>query len=205
MRFAARLAGALALVLAVAACSARGPDADTSAIRAVSYRDAGPTTVSLITVINNRTGKGAHSALLINASERIIFDPAGSFYHHLTPKRDDVLYGITPALEQGYKSAHARSTFHVVTQTVAVTAAQAEAAYQLAVQNGRVVQAFCASANSNILARVPGLGNFSHTYYPEKLQAQFAQLPGVVTDTLFEDDSSDLQDGLVRANATLTE
>lgn len=152
-------------------------------------------------MVNNRTGGGGHTSLMINASERVIFDPAGSFYAPSVPEKDDVLFGITPAVERGYRSAHARSTFHVVRQEIEVTPQQAEIAYQLARQAGPVPGAFCASATTKLLQQVPGFESLQSTMQPTKLQAQFEQLPGVKTDKYYEDDSPDLDAALAAAAA----
>ena len=194
----------LALCAALAGCAApQRPDADPDTIARVAYRDPGNPSMSLVTVVNNRTGQGGHTALMVNASERVIFDPAGSFYADVVPERQDVLYGISPSVFRAYRSAHARSTFHVVTQTVELTPAQAQTAYQLVTTNGRVPGAFCANATSSILRQIPGFEGIDVTYYPVKLQEQFAQVPGVVTDKYYEDDSDDLQSGLAAGNVTL--
>jgi len=193
------------LALAVAGCASQQPFADGGTITAVSYRDSGPSTITLYTMVNNRTGKGGHTSLLINASQRVIFDPAGSFYADVVPERDDVLFGITPAVEHAYRSAHARSTFHVVRQTVDVTAAQAEIAYQLALSNGSVPGTFCTNATSNLLRQVPGFESIKSTFYPTKLQKQFETLPGVRTDKYYEGDNPDLKQGLTEGNIRLNE
>jgi hypothetical protein len=195
-----RTIAALGVALILAACAAGAPYATDNEIAAVSYRDtSGPRTLTLVTVVNNRTGAGGHSSLIINGSQQVIFDPAGSFYHSRTPERNDVLYGVTPAMAKGYLSAHARSTHHVVTQTVEVTAAQAETALRLAEANGPVPGAFCASATSSLLRQVPGFENVRSTYYPVELSDSFAQLPGVRRDALYEDDDADLQKALAAA------
>jgi len=194
----------LALCAALAGCAApQRPDADPDTIAAVRYRDAGGPSMTLITVVNNRTGQGGHTALMVNASERVIFDPAGSFYADVVPERQDVLFGISPRVFQAYRSAHARETFHVVTQEVALTPAQAQTAYQLVTTNGRVPGAFCANATSSILRQIPGFEGIDVTYYPVKLQEQFAQFPGVETDKYYENDSEDLSAGLEAGNASL--
>lgn len=195
----------LCLAAAVAAgCSNRPAGTATDAqIAAVSYRDSGPASLTLYTIVNNRTGKGAHSALLINASQRVMFDPAGSFHADRIPERGDVLYGMTPAAERAYRSAHARSTFRVEMQTVEVTPAQAEAAYRLAVSNGRVSGALCSNAAANLLVRVPGFETLRPTLYPSSLQAQFATLPGVRAETYSETDGDDLEQGIAQGNAGL--
>jgi hypothetical protein len=195
----------VALCFVAAGCAGPQPFADDETIAAVSYRDGGTASLTLYTMVNNRTGEGGHSALLINASERVIFDPAGSFYADIVPERNDVLFGITPAVEKAYRSAHARSTFHVISQTVEVSAMQAETAYRLALQNGPVPGVFCANATSGLLGRVPGFESIRQTFYPTKLSEQFAGLSGVTTEKYYEGDSADLQDGLARGNAALAE
>ncbi|MEY8802345.1 hypothetical protein AB9K35_18885 [Leisingera sp. XS_AS12] len=193
-----------AALLALAGCAApQQPNADAATLAQVAYRHPGPPKLTLYTMINNRTGRGGHTSLMINASERVIFDPAGSFYAPVVPERNDVLYGITPAVEKAYRGSHARSTFHVMVQEVEVTPEQAQQAYQLAVTNGRVPGAFCAQATAAILQRIPGFESVERTFYPEKLAEQFATLPGVRTTRYYEDDSADLKDGIARSNAEL--
>ncbi|WP_417672728.1 hypothetical protein [Pseudodonghicola sp.] len=192
-------------LLAVAGCVAhKRPYADDATVAAVSYRDEGPKTLTLYTMVNNRTGAGGHSSLMINASERVIFDPAGSFYADVVPERNDVLFGITPAVERAYRSSHARSTHHVVVQTIEVSPMQAEIAFRLALKAGPVSQAFCANATSSLLQQIPGFEGIRTTFYPTKLEQQFGQLPGVKTEELYENDSGDLQAGLAKNNALLT-
>lgn len=198
-----RLLCLCAILLAVAGCAGESPFADDAAIAAVSYRDPGTSSLTLYTMVNNRTGAGGHSALLINASEQVIFDPAGSFYADIVPERNDVLFGITPRIEQAYRGAHARSTHHVVSQTVQVTAAQAEIAYQLALRAGPVPGAYCTRSTSSLLHQIPGFEQIAVTYYPVKLQEQFARLPGVQTEKLVEDDEPELTTALKEANAKL--
>lgn len=194
-----------AVLTALAGCAApQQPNADAETLARAAYRHSGPPALTLYTMINNRTGRGGHASLMINASERVIFDPAGSFYASVVPERNDVLFGITPAVEKAYRGAHARSTFHVVVQRVEVTPEQAQKAYQLAVTNGRVPGAYCAQATIGILQQIPGFESIDRTFYPEKLAEQFGQLPGVRTERYYENDSGDLQAGISGANVALT-
>ena len=195
----------LAALLLAAACAAPQNNADETTIRSVRYTDPGAPSLTLYTMVNNRTGSGGHSSLLISASERVIFDPAGSFEVDIVPERDDVLFGITPAVEAAYRSSHARSTFHVVSQKIPVTAQHAEMAYQLALKSGPVPGAFCANATSGLLKSLPGFESIQTTYYPTNLQDQVAQIPGVVTDKYYEGDSADLQAGIALNNAKLSQ
>jgi hypothetical protein len=201
-----RFLSLVVLVLAVAGCAVQNQsNADPAIIAAASYRDSGPSTLTLYTMINNRTGKGGHTSLMINASERVIFDPAGSFKADIVPERNDVLYGITPSVEKAYRGSHARSTFHVLVQEIQVTPEQAEIAYRLALGNGAVAGGFCTSATTQILRQVPGFEGLNSTLFPTKLAEQFEATPGVVSTRYYENDSANLQDGLARNNALLNE
>ena len=190
----------LGAMLLVGGCAAPQPFASDDTIAAVSFRDEGPRELTLLTMINNRTGAGAHTSLLINASERVLFDPAGSFKATGVPERNDVLFGITPAVEKAYIGAHARETHRVRIQTISVSAQQAEMAYRLALANGPVAGAFCASATGALLRQIPGFENIRSTFYPVNLSDQFAQIPGVVTTEYREDDDPSLQAALDKLN-----
>ena len=67
-------------------------------------------------MVNNRSVTGAYASLMINASQWVIFDPEGTFGHVHLPEKEDVIYGITPVLEDFYVRAHARKTHHLVIQ-----------------------------------------------------------------------------------------
>ena len=82
-------------------------------------------------MVNNDSGAGAHSAWVINASQRVIFDRAGTIKHHFFIEKDDVLYGVTPSVLQFYTRAHARKTHHVLIQDLDVSPEIAEHALQL--------------------------------------------------------------------------
>ncbi|WP_386625350.1 hypothetical protein [Sulfitobacter geojensis] len=193
-----RLFTNLALVALVSGCAANtGGDSSFQEVAAAAYHAPGQPTLTVFTMVNNRTGGGGHTSLMVSGSQRVIFDPAGSFRDDRVVERGDVLYGMTPGWVQAYKSAHARSTFHVVSQEIPVTAAQAEQALRLVQANGSVSGAFCANATSGILAQIDGLPKVSSTYYPTKLMAQIESFPNVTTTKLFEDDADDLK-GAVR-------
>lgn len=185
-------------LLGCAAASVAGctvPNKDSSAsdevIARAAYRHDGPPALTLYTMVNNRTGAGAHTSLMINASQRVIFDPAGSVRHSRIPERGDVLYGITPMIEDIYVRAHARETYHAVIQHIDVPAAVAEKALRLAQSNGAVAQAQCAKVTSGLIAQLPGFEAIKVTWYPKKLSEQFGALPGVSTRELWEDDPDD--------------
>ncbi|MEO0504087.1 MAG: hypothetical protein AAFZ14_12240 [Pseudomonadota bacterium] len=194
----ARAFGALGLCVILAGCAdpPNIPYASDERIKASAYREPGPATLTVITMINNRSGNGGHSALMINGSQRVIFDPAGSFENVRVPEQEDVLYGVSPAVLAGYKSAHARSTYHVVLQTVEVTPEQAEIALQLAEANGPVARAFCTSATTGLLRQVPGFADVNQTFFPSNLMEQMAARAGVVEERYYEDDEGTIIDGI---------
>lgn len=172
------------------------PYASDARVAEAAYRAPGPNTFTIFTMVSNRSGQGAHTALMINGTERVIFDPAGSFVNVRVPEQDDVLFGVTPAVLAGYKSAHARSTFHVVSQTIEVTPEQAAIAMRLAVSNGAVARAFCTQATTGLLRQVPGFGDINQTFFPTRLMEQIATRPGVVEEKYFEDDEGTILDGV---------
>lgn len=196
-----RILIAMALVATLAACTTKpNNDSDPAVIAAKAYRHPGPPTLTLITVVNNRNGSGAHTGLMISGSQRVIWDPAGSFKNIVVPEHQDVLYGVTPAVFAGYKSAHARSTYRVVTQQMQVSAATAEQALALVQKHGAVGDAGCTSSTSAILAALPEFDGIKTTWFPGKLMKQIAERPGVVTDVYYEDDEGTIQDGIAALN-----
>ena len=180
----------------LAGCAEKGKESPQTQIEAATYAHSGQPKLTLITMINNRTGAGAHTALLVQGNQSVIFDPAGSFEHAQIPERGDVLYGMSPTWIQIYKSAHARSNFHVVSQEFNVTPAQAARAMQLIQARGSVPSAQCAYATSALLKQVPGFQSIQQGYYPLKLMEQAEQLSGVKTTRYYEDDEGNVRDGI---------
>ena len=70
---------ALALPAALAACGADHKWASDEAVRQARYVTNEPPSITLFTVIGIPRGEGGHSALMINGSQRVIYDPAGSW------------------------------------------------------------------------------------------------------------------------------
>ena len=167
------------------------PDASPEVISSASYRHPGPPALTLFTMINNRSGAGAHTSLMINGSQRVIFDPAGTVRLSAVPERGDVLYGITPGVADFYARAHARETYHVVIQRIEVSPEVAERALQLAISNGGVASAQCALSTARILRQLPGFESIGSTWFPKRLMDDFEALPGVQTTKIFENDADD--------------
>ncbi|EAQ04446.1 lipoprotein, putative [Pseudooceanicola batsensis HTCC2597] len=183
-----RLFLALAAIAVLAGCT-RNPEVQPpQELANVAYRNTGPTSLTLYTVINKRSGAGGHTALEVDGSESVLFDPAGSFKAQGVVRSGDVLYGFSPSVEEAYQSQHARSAFYVTKLTVPVTPEVAELALQRVKANGPVGAAHCAQSTSTILKGLPGFESIRQTFYPRKLESQFSAIPGARSETIEEND-----------------
>jgi len=183
------IAACLGLVM-LAGCAAESVWAPDEMIERLRYRHDGPPRITLFTMINNNSGSGAHTSLMINASQRVIFDPAGSFKHETVPERNDVIFGVTPGLADGYTRYHARESYRVRVQELDVSPQMAEQIMRAVISNGPVPSAQCALSTSTILAQFfPG--QIERGWFPKRLSEQFEQIPGVRTRELREYDSDD--------------
>jgi hypothetical protein len=195
----------LAALMGLTACAEPtwAPQEQVDAVRFVADP---PTSVTLYTVMNKRSGAGAHSAILVNASERVIFDPAGTWRHPLLPERNDVHFGMTDKAVAFYVDYHARETYDVVEQTVVVSPEVAELVLEKVKAEGPVPKSFCTSATSSVLRSTPGFESLPSTMFPKQLSKAFAELPGVTTNVITDDDD-DKNHGvlLVQANGNPVE
>lgn len=184
-----RIAQVFALIgLAIlAACTKPvvwAPEEDVIASR---YQHEGPTEIVIFNVISNDRGRGEHSAMMINASQRVLFDPAGSWTHPESPERHDVHYGFDAQQLYRYTYYHARRTHHVLIQRLQVSPETAELVLRLAERNGPVPDAYCAKSIVGILNQVPGFEWIESSFYPNNLSEQFATIPGVVEERIYSD------------------
>jgi len=196
-----RILLALACCLTLVACGTAEPKwATDEAVQAAAFVSDAPASVTLYTVINNRSGSGAHSGLVINGNQRVIFDPAGSWYHPRLPERNDMHYGLSDRMIAYYIDYHARETFRVVEQTRLVAPETAALIMRRAMDYGAVPKAQCANSITTILGGVPGFETISNTWFPNKLSEQFATLPGV-TSRVITDDDDDNNHGVLMVQA----
>ncbi len=199
MPFRPGLAGLALLVLAACGGPAEPVWAPDAEVQRRTYVDDGPPELTLYTVISTKTGAGGHSSLVVNGSERVIFDPAGTFYHPAAPERNDVHFGFTDTIEKVYVDYHARETFDVVKQELQVSPRVAEMALREVEAYGAVPKAQCALAVTRILGRLPGFERIGTTYFPKSAMKAFAEMgagPGV---TITDDDADDNHGVLFRA------
>jgi hypothetical protein len=191
MTWLARIGAALAVCVALAGCAVEEVWAPEEAVRAAAFVPGGEPRVTLITMINNRTGAGGHSALMIDGAQRVLFDPAGSWHHPQVPERNDVLYGMNPTLLDYYYDYHARETYHLLIQEITVSPDIAAFLTQQVESYGPVPQAQCALSISSVLSRTPGFESISRGWFPTDASEQMSAIPGVQSRQIFDDDSDD--------------
>lgn len=175
----------------LSACTAREVWAPDTLVSQYIYREEGPKYLTLYTMKNVGSDNGAHSALLINASQRVIFDPAGSWEQEQMPERNDVLFGVSPRLESYYVSFHARVTYYVVGQRIPVAPDVAEQALNLSLAAGPAPQGSCSRFTSRLLRQLPGFESIGQTWFPNNLSDNFETLLGVETREYRETDADD--------------
>jgi predicted small lipoprotein YifL len=187
-----RLLLCLAALLTLAACGTAEPTwAPDDAVASARYDHPGPKTITLFTVLATRNNAGAHAGLMINGSQRVMFDPAGTWRHPQLPERNDLHYGITPKMVDFYLDYHARETFYVVEQTIEVSPEVAELAISRVIAYGAVPKAQCTKSISAILGGLPGFESLPQTWFPKALMDAFGTLPGVKSRTITDSDAND--------------
>ncbi|MCY4181123.1 MAG: hypothetical protein OXC60_12775 [Litoreibacter sp.] len=189
----------MSLLLGLVSCGAEPKWSEQSEIDRVVTRAPGPATLSLVTVINNKSGAGAHSALVINASQRVVWDPAGTWWNPNAPERNDLHFGITDKMLGIYIDYHTRESFDTVVQKLEVSAEVAARAFALASAYGAVPKTQCAVSTGRILRQLPDFAEIPAGYSPKRLMQAFGALPNVETRR-FEDIDADDNSGLLPQN-----
>ncbi len=144
--------------------------------------------VSLITMVNDKSGGGEHSALLINGSQQVLYDPAGSFRHSRVLRSDDMMYGMTPGLVDYYNSYHARFGYYVKIQKLEISRELADALIARAQAEGAVPKLTCSIATTNILSDFDMFASIGKTFLPGRQMRRFGALPGIEETIIREDD-----------------
>lgn len=191
-----RVAALFLFLSVLSACGAQSVWAPDDLVAAKRYTHPGPASLTLITVMNAGSHNGAHSALLINGSERVLFDPAGSFAHETIPERNDVIYGMNPAVLNFYLDYHTRSTYYTIVQEIEIPRAMANDILRRAQMVGPVAQANCARSVGQLLRETPPINgvDFSSigtTWFPDRLMERFDMLSGVEKHIHQDDDAND--------------
>lgn len=178
---------AVVFVLTLVSACAQQTWASDEAVQAARHQHGGAPELTLVTIMNYASKRGDHTALFINGSERVIFDPAGSWTLDTIPERNDVHFGMTNAAGASFYASHVRPSHYAVVQRLVVAPEVAEQAMALALQIGPVAPARCAAATAALLRQLPGLSGVGTTLFPQALMQSFAQVPGVQTYELHHD------------------
>ena len=173
-----RCLAAVLAALMLAGCETYVPASPEDVARA-RYESPDPPSVTLISMVNNRTGRSAHAALLINGSQQVLYDPAGTFTHPELPRRDDIHYGMTPRYVDYYERYHARFSHFVETQKVYVDRATADQVLANAQSEGKTLKMLCAGSVTGALRGVPPFEEVRTSFLPETVRADFARIAGV--------------------------
>lgn len=189
-----RISLLLTVVVGLAACASQQEWASDESVAAARYVHGGAPELTLVTIMNYRTGNGDHTALFINGSQRVLFDPAGSWKLDTVPERNDLHYGVTPNIGASFYLSHVRETHYAVVQRLRVTPEIAAQAFALAQAAGPVPAARCALSTSALLREMAGFEGIRSSWYPHRLMQDFATLPGVQIFEVHHDSPTALQD-----------
>jgi hypothetical protein len=177
---------ALAALLA-AGCEMYQPATPDDVARA-RYASPEPPSVTLLSMVNTGTGRSAHAALLINGSQQVLYDPAGTFTHPALPRRDDIHYGMTPRYVDYYERYHARFDHFVQAQRVYVDRATADQVLANAQAEGKQLKMECGLAVADVLQPVPPFQEVHKSFFPEVVRRDFAHIAGVENHYVYETD-----------------
>lgn len=170
----------LSILLSGCAQYVWAPDEDVENAR---YVHNGPPALMLITTVHAQKRSGAHSALMINADERVLFDPSGLLEYPMV-ERNDVMFGITPKMADLFVRAHVGRKYEATVQYIEVDAKTAAMVKNMVMENGPARPATCTLTVSSILKEVPGFEDIKPTWFPKNLSRQFGQMDGVIEQVI---------------------
>lgn len=178
---------ALLAASALAGCEMYTP-ATPEAIVAARYESPEAPSVTLMSMVNESSGRSEHAGLLINGSQQVLYDPAGTFTHPDLPRAGDIHYGMTPKFVDYYQRYHARFGYFVEISKVPVSRAAADQLIANAQAEGQQMKMMCSLAAADVLRGVPPFDGVTKSIFPEGLRRDFERLPGVSATYVYESD-----------------
>lgn len=178
---------ALLAMAALSGCEVYTP-ASPEAIARARYESPEPPSVTLFSMVNTASGRSEHSGLLINGSQQVLYDPAGTFTHPDLPRAGDIHYGMTPRFVDYYERYHARFDYFVEAQKVPLSRAQADQIIANAQAEGQRMKMTCSLAVADVLRPVPPFESVRKSIFPEGIREDFDRVAGVEDSYVYEHD-----------------
>lgn len=162
---------------------ARPQAASDEVIKKATYHSKNPPSVSLVTVNSHDifSRLGTHTALIVNASQQVIYDPAGTYKNTRAPSKYDLFYGASPDVIKSFIAYHIDNVSSVVVQTKEVPMAVAEALLKDIERQGPSRHSQCSKTVSNLLHKTPGFESINPSLLPFRTMRAFATLNGIKT------------------------
>ncbi|MEM8592582.1 MAG: hypothetical protein AAGF13_08655 [Pseudomonadota bacterium] len=184
------LLGAPALL---AACTTKETVfATQGVVDAAFVHNNGPTRIEVFSSFTVGSNTGAHTALLIQADQNVVFDPAGTFSHSRLPERHDVIYGMSESARKVFIDYHTRETYWTTLQSIEVSPETAQFCLRQAEQAGPVPDAMCTRSITTILAEAPAMPvDVRVTWFPRNLHDQLLDQPAVIRQEFRQNDDAD--------------
>ncbi|MEM7614978.1 MAG: hypothetical protein AAF245_08015 [Pseudomonadota bacterium] len=176
----------IGLILLLAACAVE-EGATSVQIAEKRFVSSEQPYVEVVSMVDRRSERAAHTAMVINASQRVIYDPAGTFQHEDLVERGDIHYGATDRLVRYYERYHARFSHYVHVQRIPLSPEVAERVLRRAQAQGPSPKMFCAIHTVDVLNESLGT-SFGRSFFPEALRTSVARMPGVIDRYRYEED-----------------
>lgn len=173
----------------MAGCKPAYDRATDAEVRAAFYRHPAPPSIALLSMCRTSDDVSEHSGILVNASQRVLYDPAGNYWVPGRARQRDIHYGMTDYFVEQYERFHSRLGFYVRRQTVEVPMEVAELAIKRSEERGETYFTQCAVSASWVLRDLPGFAHIRLTIDPHILLRDFSRTPGIVEKVTREEDT----------------
>lgn len=141
--------------------------------------------IALVTVMHKPTRFMWHSALLITADERILYESGGYWIDPENRRLGDVHYNMNDARLRDYVARRGNpKVWEITLHRVAVPKEVAQEAKHRAETNQLVLGGFCAVGVAELLKGLPGFDHIGPVLLPHDLVPRFAEIPGVRLEVL---------------------
>jgi hypothetical protein len=195
-----RLAGAaFCCALLLAGCGGLDPSADADLLQELRaetsyFPDNAPPSATLL-LSEHKGGSGAvHAALVITGSERVIYDPSGSFTHPDTRRLGDVVYGASDPVVEMFALHNADKDHDAMMRRIPLSAEEAEQMLARARSRGGAMPGYCAKSVADVMRAAPRFAAMRDTFWPSNVLEDFVQFGPVETRVVSDTDSFTARD-----------